>query len=103
MSVASSQFAASEAVLKLLDPSYSVRGINAAPLVIEKSVVAGIGGEGGIRTPDTVARMPHFECGAIDHSATSPSGYLSNAAGANKPEIEAVRGRRIPGIAARFR
>jgi hypothetical protein len=36
------------------------------------------GGEGGIRTPDTVARMPHFECGAIDHSATSPSNrYLS--------------------------
>ena len=30
------------------------------------------GGEGGIRTPDTVARIPHFECGAIDHSATSP-------------------------------
>ena len=33
----------------------------------------GIGGEGGIRTPDTVARMPHFECGAFNHSATSPS------------------------------
>jgi hypothetical protein len=33
----------------------------------------GLGGEGGIRTPDTVARMPHFECGAIDHSATSPT------------------------------
>jgi hypothetical protein len=32
-----------------------------------------IGGEGGIRTPDTVARMPHFECGAFDHSATSPN------------------------------
>src|SRR3546814_13248197 len=31
------------------------------------------GGEGGIRTLDTVARMPHFECGAFDHSATSPS------------------------------
>jgi hypothetical protein len=31
------------------------------------------GGEGGIRTPDTVARMPHFECGAFDHSATSPN------------------------------
>ncbi len=30
------------------------------------------GGEGGIRTPDTVARMPHFECGAFNHSATSP-------------------------------
>ena len=31
------------------------------------------GGEGGIRTPDTVARTPHFECGAFNHSATSPS------------------------------
>src|SRR3546814_15476320 len=31
------------------------------------------GGEGGIRTLDTVARMPLFECGAFDHSATSPS------------------------------
>jgi hypothetical protein len=30
------------------------------------------GGEGGIRTPDTVTRMPHFECGAFNHSATSP-------------------------------
>ena len=31
-----------------------------------------LGGEGEIRTPDTLARMPHFECGAFDHSATSP-------------------------------
>jgi hypothetical protein len=30
------------------------------------------GGEGGIRTPGTVARTSHFECDAIDHSATSP-------------------------------
>ena len=30
-------------------------------------------GEGGIRTPGTVARSPHFECGPIDHSGTSPS------------------------------
>ena len=30
------------------------------------------GGEGGIRTPDTVARMPHFECGGFNHSPTSP-------------------------------
>ena len=30
------------------------------------------GGEGGIRTPGTLASTPHFECGAIDHSATSP-------------------------------
>lgn len=32
----------------------------------------GNGGEGGIRTPDTLASMPHFECGAFNHSATSP-------------------------------
>jgi hypothetical protein len=34
----------------------------------------GGGGEGGIRTHDTVARTPHFECGTFNHSATSPSG-----------------------------
>jgi hypothetical protein len=34
------------------------------------------GGEGGIRTPDTVTRMPHFECGAFNHSATSPGAGL---------------------------
>src|SRR5262252_9084435 len=34
--------------------------------------VRSIGGEGGIRTPDTLASMPHFECGAFNHSATSP-------------------------------
>jgi hypothetical protein len=53
-----------------------------------------LGGEGGIRTPGTVARTPHFECGAIDHSATSPwsrrqlarsmGRYVSNAARRNK-------------------
>ena len=32
----------------------------------------GRGGEGGIQTHGTVARTPHFECGAFDHSATSP-------------------------------
>ncbi len=34
--------------------------------------ICGPGGEGGIRTHGTVARTPHFECGAFDHSATSP-------------------------------
>ena len=34
------------------------------------------GGEGGIRTPDTLASMPHFECGAFNHSATSPRGVV---------------------------
>ena len=36
------------------------------------------GGEGGIRTPGTLARTPHFECGAIDHSATSPRRRFTN-------------------------
>ena len=59
------------------------------------------GGEGGIRTPDTVARMPHFECGAFNHSATSPegrvrglrgpgwlveAGWISCVLGAHKPQ-----------------
>src|SRR5690606_34531652 len=39
------------------------------------------GGEGGIRTHVTVARKPHFECGAFDLSATSPQGR-TGAAGA---------------------
>ena len=30
------------------------------------------GGEGGIRTHGTRKGTPHFECGTIDHSATSP-------------------------------
>jgi hypothetical protein len=37
------------------------------------------GGEGGIRTLDTLASMPHFECGAFNHSATSP--YRSRCRG----------------------
>src|SRR5580704_6126247 len=52
------------------------------------------GGEGGIRTPDTVARMPHFECGAIDHSATSPSGPLR----AQAPVVATVSSE-APGVA----
>src|SRR5580704_6348952 len=39
-----------------------------------KGLLIACGGEGGIRTPDTVTRMPHFECGAFNHSATSPGG-----------------------------
>ena len=33
------------------------------------------GGEGGIRTPVTVARKSDFESDAFDHSATSPDGF----------------------------
>ena len=31
-----------------------------------------IGGGGRIRTSDTLSGIPHFECGAFDHSATPP-------------------------------
>jgi hypothetical protein len=42
------------------------------------------GGEGGIRTPDTLTSMPHFECGAFNRSATSPG----RAGGKKGPEAE---------------
>lgn len=60
------------------------------------------GGEGGIRTPDTLASMPHFECGAFNRSATSPrarSGlkkpqsdgrYVAKAAGTDKGETPMI-------------
>src|SRR5436305_5902829 len=39
-----------------------------------KYVTTTHGGQGGIRTPDTLASMPHFECGAFNRSATCPRG-----------------------------
>ena len=39
-----------------------------------KELTGGPGGEGGIRTPDTLSGMPVFKTGAINHSATSPRG-----------------------------
>ena len=46
----------------------------------------------GFRTPDTVARMPHFECGAFNHSATSPNhcidgGFSFCRVGATPPMV----------------
>jgi hypothetical protein len=38
-------------------------------------ITKGNGGEGGIRTPDTLSGMPVFKTGAINHSATSPATY----------------------------
>ncbi len=43
-----------------------------APLFVRG--FGGRGGEGGIRTPGTVTRTPHFECGPFNHSGTSPFG-----------------------------
>jgi len=48
-----------------------------------------LGGEAGIRTLDTVTRMPHFECGAFDHSATSPRSVVEPA---STVPVEEARG-----------
>ncbi len=48
-----------------------------------QTLVAGSGGEGGIRTPDRLAPMPHFECGAFNHSATSPQAWSAVAGAAH--------------------
>lgn len=52
-------------------PSFS-DGLRNARFYWVFRVALASGGEGGIRTPDRLAPMPHFECGAFDHSATSP-------------------------------
>src|ERR1700738_3002019 len=51
------------------------------------------GGEGGIRTPDRLAPMPHFECGAIDHSATSPGAMTRR----NRPVLAWFQAKWNPG------
>jgi hypothetical protein len=50
------------------------------------------GGEGGIRTPDTLASMPHFECGAFNHSATSPQGGRASARGIRSGRLRTLDG-----------
>jgi hypothetical protein len=59
--------------------------LNASALLVSGPDTKVAGGEGGIRTPDRLAPMPHFECGAFDHSATSP--------GAIRAKQRAPRGR----------
>ncbi len=38
-----------------------------------------VGGEGGIRTPDTLSGIHDFESCAFDHSATSPGARLPDS------------------------
>ena len=45
----------------------------------------GLGGEGGIRTHDTLARIPVFETGTFNRSVTSPGGRILPARGINAP------------------
>ena len=48
------------------------RGLSAGITSSQVPAYKGSGGEGGIRTPDTLSGMPVFKTGAINHSATSP-------------------------------
>ena len=43
------------------------------------------GGEGGIRTHDTLARIPVFETGTFNRSDTSPVGRILPARRINSP------------------
>src|SRR5258706_7034163 len=45
----------------------------------------GLGGEGGIRTHDTLARIPVFETGTFNRSVTSPVGRILPARSINAP------------------
>ncbi len=50
--------------------------------LVRADLVQGVkrtGGEGGIRTPDTLSGMPVFKTGAINHSATSPDATVPPA------------------------
>jgi hypothetical protein len=42
-------------------------------IVVKKNVRVPAGGWGGIRTLETLARLPVFKTGAFNHSATHPS------------------------------
>jgi hypothetical protein len=64
-------------ILAVLSPvaKSCLTGRNASGAVPRGDPRAGfVGGQGGIRTHDTVTRTPHFECGAINHSTTCPKG-----------------------------
>jgi hypothetical protein len=49
------------------------------------------GGQGGIRTHDTLAGMPHFECGAFNHSTTCPAAEILE-----RPRIGKANPRKTP-------
>ena len=45
----------------------------------------GSGGERGIQTPETLARLPVFKTGAFNHSATSPDAKFSRVVNYSYP------------------
>jgi hypothetical protein len=59
------------------------------PGVIPREVT---NGEGGIRTPDTLAGIPVFETGAFNRSATSPGDVMVDARRSRRPSRSARGG-----------
>src|SRR5438477_12253177 len=52
----------------------------------------GLGGEGGIRTHDTLSRIPVFETGTFNRSVTSPGGRILPAGRISAPDRSPSRG-----------
>src|SRR6202012_5709063 len=50
-------------------------------------------GEGGIRTADRLAPMPHFECGAFNHAVTNR--FERSSRRSRSPHIDGLR-RHVP-------
>ncbi len=58
---------------------------NTHPGITAKDGEFGFGGQGGIRTHGTLARTPHFECGAFNHSTTCPPAVIWEQGRERKP------------------
>ncbi len=77
----------------------AARSTRAAPAKSIRAILSGnlasgnqsVGGEGGIRTHDTLARIPVFKTGAFNRSATSPKCWLT------VPRRQVASGFKMPG------
>ena len=60
-------------VLSYIERRYSIDGVDDGKLPINYTIKSMVnGGEGGIRTPDSLATILVFETSAFNRSATSP-------------------------------
>ena len=64
--------------------------------------LSAVGGEGGIRTPETLARLTVFKTAAFDHSATSPSSFTRNLRAYTNPPTERGQGMHAGGHSTDF-
>jgi hypothetical protein len=63
---------------------------------IAECLLRRFGGEGRIRPPDRLAPMPHFECGALDHSAISPGATMGDLGHRGWSELQARAAAQTP-------